>query len=208
MTHNKPVTTSAARNVFLFAFLIFYTFSTSAQTTYSVSSDSDSYASVHYKGTAWISKQEQYRSCQYNLVNVIDSFLFIQINIAGIEIGKGLVTPTHILFINKVEKKYYQGDYSIFKHLTGFETDFHTLQAIINGFPVSLPEETEITYSGERFSKDEHSFFKTLTGKYGDFEIEIEVKKITFNSVPEVSAIVPKNYTQIIFDLHEDEDDE
>jgi hypothetical protein len=44
------------------------------------------------------------------------------------------------------------------------DVDFYTLQAIFNDFPVTLPEEIEISYSGKRFSKDEHSFFKTLTG--------------------------------------------
>ncbi|MDR0207285.1 MAG: DUF4292 domain-containing protein [Bacteroidales bacterium] len=192
----------------LFYFLLFsfsFTFSFSfsfAQNTYSTSADSTvkSYISVYYRGTAWISKEAESRSCQYNLVNVIDSFLYVQVNVAGIEIGRAIATPCNILFINKLEKQYYQGDYVFFKHFTGLDVDFYTLQAIVNDFPVSLPEEIEITYSGERFSKDEYSFFRTLTGKYDIFEIEIGVKKVTFNKVPEVSATIPKNCIQLFID--------
>jgi len=185
------------RNYLLYFLLFSFSYSF-AQNTYSTATES--YSSVHYKGTAWVSKQGEYRSCQYNLVNVIDSFLFVQINAAGIEIGRALATPDNILFINKLEKKYYQGDYSFFTHFTGLDVDFYTLQAIFNDFPVALSEEIEITYSGERFSKDEHSFFKTLTGKYDVFEIEIGVKKVTFNNVPEVSATIPKNCTPLYFE--------
>jgi len=184
---------------FLFLYFLLFAYSYSfAQSTYTASPES--YTSVHYKGTAWVSKQGEYRSCQYNLVNVIDSFLYVQINAAGFEIGRALATPDNILFINKLEKKYYQGDYSFFTHFTGLDIDFYTLQAIFNDFPVTLPEEIELTYSGERFSKDEHSFFKTLTGKYDVFEIEIGVKKVTFNNVPDVSAVVPKNFVQLTID--------
>jgi hypothetical protein len=149
-----------------------------------------------------ITASEQYRSCQYNLVNVIDSFLFVQINVAGIDIGKVLATPTNILLINKIEKKYYQGDYSFFQHFIDIDLNFYTIQALFNNFPFSIPVEVELSYQKE-FSSGDYSFFQTILCKYEKFEVEIEVKKVTFNEIPEVSAIIPKNFTQIFFNEEE-----
>jgi len=192
--HISLRTSNAARNLFLMAlFIILASASSWAQTT-----DSTSYSSIHYKGRALVSANEEFRSCQFNLVNVVDSFLYIQINVAGLEIGRALATPVNILLINKIEKKYYEGDYSFFQKLIGFDVDFYAIQAIFNGFPFSLPEGVAISYQGENIS-DGFTFFKTFTGEYENYALELEVKKVTFNEVPEVSATVPKNYAAINF---------
>lgn len=180
---------------FLSLFFIF-----SIVTTFAQTNDTISYRSIYYKGSAWVSKDDQYRHCQFNLINVIDSFLYIQVNVAGIEIGRALANPDKILLINKFEKNYYDGDYTALQILLGIDFDFNTLQAIFNGIPVSVPENVEISYQGVS-TFDEHSFFKILTCEsfnYG-YKLELEIKKITFDDVPAVSVTVPKNFTPIIF---------
>jgi len=154
-----------------------------------------SYSSIHYRGSVVISIGEQIHSAQYNLVNVIDSFLYIQLN-AVIEVGRILLTPDKILFINKLERNYYEGDYSIVQHLIDVDIDFYTIQAIFNGFPVDVPDEVTLFYAGEQ-----DSFFKRLIFESIDYELQlqVEVKKVTFNDAPKVSATVPRNFTAIEF---------
>jgi len=188
------------------SFLFLLTFSSFAQTQDSTSYDvlptphpvprTPDYTSVHYRGSAMISINEQFQTCQINFVNVIDSFLYIHLNVAGLEIGRVLAKPDSFLLINKLQRNFYQGDYSFFENLVGLEVDFYTIQAIFNRFPVSIPEDLELSYQGEN---EGYPFYQTLICESEDYELKIEVKKITFNSAPKVSAVVPKGYNEILF---------
>jgi hypothetical protein len=184
-----------ARNLFLSIFFCFFCFSLSfAQTTDSILS----YHSIHYRGSAEIEINEQTFTCQYNFVNVIDSFLYIQLNIGPIEAGRALITPNTVLYINKLQKNYYEGDYSFFQHLLDLDIDFYAIQAIFNGFPVYVSEEIELSYQGKSVF-DEYTFFNTLTCEYENLSVRLDVKKVTFNDVPKVGATVSKNFTVISF---------
>ena len=158
------------------------------------------YHSIHYKGTAMIEIDEQIFSGQLNFVNVIDSFLYMQLNVAGFEAGRVLLTPDNILFINKLQKKYYEGDYTFFQQFIDVDIDFYTIQAIFNNFPTTVPEDVMLSYEGELIA-DDHLFFNILTCEHEEYplKLKIEVKKVTFNDVPKVSATVPKNYSAIRF---------
>ena len=185
---------SIARNLLLIIFIsLFCIISSFAHPIDSISS----YRSIHYKGTVEIMVNDQNFLCQYNFVNVMDSFLYIQLNAGPIEAGRALITPDHVLYINKLQKNYYEGDYSFFQHVLSLDIDFYAIQAIFNRFPVSVPEDVELSYHGESF-RDGFSFFKILTVENEDFTIQLEIKKVTFNDVPKVSAAVPKNYDAII----------
>ena len=158
-----------------------------------------SYTSLHYKGSVTINMDNQTYNGQFNLVNVIDSFLYIQLN-SFIEVGRVLLTPDQFLLVNKLQKNYYEGDYSIFQHLIDVDIDFYTLQAIFNGFPVDVPDGVALSYEGEP-----DSFFNKLLFESTDYELnlQLEVKKVTFNDAPKVSISVPRNFTAIKF-LEED----
>jgi len=178
-------------------FLIFAIHFSMAQATDSIPTvDSvSSYHSIHYKGAATIEIDEQVFSGQFNFVNVIDSFLYMQLN-AGIEAGRILLTPDNILFINKLQKNYYDGDYTFLEQLIDVDIDFYTIQAIFNNFPITVPEELLLSYD-----RDEHSFFNTLIfeHEYYPIKLKLDIKKVTFNDIPKVSATVPKNFTTIRF---------
>ena len=136
--------------------------------------------------------------CQYNAVSVIDSFLYIQLNIGAIEAGRAIATPDKVLYINKLQKKFYEGDYEVFEKLLDMEIDFYTLQDVFNGTPATPPEGVELSYQRDSLSY-EYPFFSKLTCQYYLLSLMLDVKKVTFNSVPAVSAVVPKNYTTIDF---------
>ena len=174
--------------------LIFVVTFSFAQTT-----DSDStstYHAIHYRGSVWVGNNEQFHHCQVNFVNVIDSFLYIHLNIAGIEIGRALATPTDIVFIDKFQKEFYAGDYAVFQQILGMEIDFYMLQNMLNGFPTEVPYGVSLSYQGELL-KEEYPLFKTLLCQKDQYSLEMDIKKVTFNDVPEVSAPIPKNFKPI-----------
>ena len=154
------------------------------------------YRSFHYRGSATVNFDGQIHNCQFNLVNVVDSVLYIQLNVAGIEIGRALATPTNVLFINKFQKEFFSGNYSVFTDLLNMEVDYFMLQSIFSGAPTRLPDGIELFYQRDDLSYD-YPFFSSLTGEYYGSSLRIDVKKVTFNVIPEVSAAIPKNYTPI-----------
>jgi len=179
------------RNLFFIAFfLIFATHSLSAQETDSLSY----YKSIYYKGTALIEFNEQIHNCQFNFVNVVDSFLYIQFNVIGIEMCRVFATPDIVVIINKLEKTFYYGDYFILQTVTGIDFDFYMLQNIFNGVSDTLPFGFDVSYSGE-LSVDEYTFFKTLYCEHEMFSLKMDIKKVTFDDVPAVTAVIPRNFT-------------
>ena len=179
------------RTLFFIAFfLIFATHSLWAQETDSVSY----YKSIYYKGTAQIELNEQLHHCQFNFVNVVDSFLYIQLNIAGIEMGRVFATPDIVIIINKLEKTFYYGNYFILQTVTGIDLEFYSLQNMFNGVPDSLPPGFEVSYNGE-LNVNESTFFKTLHCEHEKFSLKLDIKKVTFDDVPAVTAAIPRNYT-------------
>ena len=177
----------------IFCFFCFYcAFFSFAQTTDSTSY----YTSVHYKGSANIVLGEELQGCQFNVISVRDSFLYVQVNVAGIEAGRVMATPDNFLFINKLQKKYYNGDYTLFEQMLEMEIDFVILQEIFNGTETFPPEGLELTYQRDSLSY-EYPFFNLLLCEYYGLSLKLDVKKVTFNTVPEVSATIPKNYTII-----------
>ncbi|MCL2246025.1 MAG: DUF4292 domain-containing protein [Lentimicrobiaceae bacterium] len=156
------------------------------------------FTSVHYRGAATVAINEQSQTCQFTIVNVIDSFLYVQLHVGAIEIGRALATPDNILFINKLQRNYYQGDYFIFDKILYTTLDFYTLQGILNGSLIAPPEELELAYQRDSVSY-EYPFFNTLFCEYFAHSLKLDLKKVTFNSPPNVSVSIPKNYTVIDF---------
>ena len=184
----------------VFCFLCLYAIPTFAQTPNATTLIPDSsiinYASVHYRGNATLNMDAQRHECQFSIVNVIDSFLYIQLNFGPLEVGRALTTPDSIVFINKLQKKYYNGDYSIFEKILDLPLDFYTVQGILNGSFTTPPEEFELVYQRDSLSY-EYPFFNTLFCAYSNLTLKLDVKKVTFNAAPNVSANILKSYTEI-----------
>jgi hypothetical protein len=62
-----------------------------------------------------------------------DSIIWGSINFMGIPMVKFYLTPTQIKYYNKIEKKYYTGDYHKIKDLIGTELNFKHLQDLLLG---------------------------------------------------------------------------
>lgn len=64
------------------------------------------------------------------IVNRRDSLLYLNINKFGIEIARVVLTKDTISMINRFEKTYYRGDYSIVSKLYGISLTFDMIQSI------------------------------------------------------------------------------
>jgi hypothetical protein len=183
------------KKIFAAIFFCFFVLTSSfAQTSDSVSS----YQSIHYRGVATINMEGQQVSGQFNYMNEIDSFFFVQLNVGGFEAGRILATPNDVVYINKLQRNYYKGGYAFFRQFIDVEIDFYTLQAIFNGVSIDLPEGVILSYEGKTA---ENVFFSTLLCEHEEhpLQLKLEIKKVNFENIPKVSAVVPKNYTEIMF---------
>ncbi len=65
------------------------------------------------------------------LVNRRDSIIYLNINKFGIELARAIFTPDSILMVNRFEKTYYKGDYSIITRMYGVSLSFDFIQSIL-----------------------------------------------------------------------------
>ena len=69
-----------------------------------------------------------------------DSIIWMTGDFLGLTVIKAIVTPERVAFYNKIEKKYFDGDYELLKNMLGVDVSFKMLQSLIVGdalFPVN-----------------------------------------------------------------------
>lgn len=72
-----------------------------------------------------------------------DSALWISFSLLGIEGARILATKDTVRFLDRVNSKYFVGDYAFLSELLNTEIDFEMLQAILIGNPVSFYDDDE-----------------------------------------------------------------
>lgn len=88
----------------------------------------------------WISYQmkinmredDEQLAFQCFVVNRTDSLIYLNLNKSGIELARVVLTPDSVILVNKLEKQFYRGDYSIMNKMFGFPLDFQMAQSILN----------------------------------------------------------------------------
>lgn len=91
------------------------------------------YSWVTYRCKANYTFKGNEGECNLFFVNKIDSIIYCNINIAGIEIVRLVLTPEKLIYVNKLNKTYYLGDYTFFNSIAGLPVTFDMVQAIMNG---------------------------------------------------------------------------
>jgi hypothetical protein len=76
-------------------------------------------------------KQEQMGELSLFMVIRKDSIIYINASKMAIELGRIVLTPDSVKYINHLNSKYYVGDYSIVERLLGFPADFYMLQSLL-----------------------------------------------------------------------------
>lgn len=94
--------------------------------------DTVGYQWISYKAKVDFTGDKLNNSCQLFFVNKIDSIIYLNFHVSGVEIMRVVMTPELVTLVNKLDHAYYQGDYSIFSKLAGVRADFYFIQALFN----------------------------------------------------------------------------
>ena len=65
-----------------------------------------------------------------------DSIIWGSINILGIPVIKIMITPGNIRYYNKLDKTYYDGDFSFISNQLGADLNFNNIQNLLLGNPI------------------------------------------------------------------------
>jgi len=60
-----------------------------------------------------------------------DSIIWLSISPLMVEVVRCKFTPDSLYFLNKVDKEYYAGDYSLIRKITGYDINFKSMQSIL-----------------------------------------------------------------------------
>lgn len=65
-------------------------------------------------------------------VNRIDSIIYLNVNKSGIELARIVFTPDSVIYVNKLEHKYYCGQYEFTEKILGLKLNFDIIQSLLN----------------------------------------------------------------------------
>ena len=88
---------------------------------------------ISYRGRMNITLKNRNYGFQIFYVNRIDSIIYLNINISGIELARLTATPKEVVFVNKMSKEYYKGDYKFLTSMFDFPINFDMVQSLLNG---------------------------------------------------------------------------
>jgi hypothetical protein len=184
------------------------------------------YQWVSYQAKIDFSFEKNIQHCQLFFVNRIDSIIYLHVSFSGIELGRMVLTPDSVFFVNKIAGSYYRGDYALLYNLLTFNLDFYTIQAIFNGvdFPKrpspQLHQEIKcnssnlivenrvedlvtqnqaiVSYSDYAYT-DSLPFFNSLIIKQEEnqFELKAALRKVRFNVAGPTGITIPDKFSEI-----------
>lgn len=158
---------------------------------------------ITYRGKADIIDTGGTRTCNFYMVNRIDSILYLNIHAYGIEVMRVVFTPDSIIFVNKLTSQYYKGTYAPIAAFLPFAVDFQTVQALFNGDMEHLPQYKRLSFEYTNFMPVDStsSFFTEFTFKELSRVIEVRGKiKVIRLNVPGVTSIkIPDKFEPITF---------
>jgi hypothetical protein len=97
--------------------------------------------SISFKDNAKYVNADKSTSMKANVRMVTDSAIWMSISGYGYEAVRILATPDSLKFIDKLEKKYYEGDYSFFESKLGVRLQFSDLQSVLLGHSLGLRDD-------------------------------------------------------------------
>ena len=156
---------------------------------------------VSYRGNANINFDGKKYQCSYYMVNRIDSILYLNLSLMGIEIARLVATPKEVTFVNKLSNEYYKGDYAFVEKYLKAKADFYTLQAVFNGDEAKLKAYQDITVSYHRIidAGSNRPFFDSfsMSMNNGKRKVDAQVKNLKFNTPGPTSIKIPENFKEM-----------
>lgn len=156
---------------------------------------------ITYRGKLDVTDPGGTHSCNFYMVNRIDSILYLNLHAMGIEIARVVLTPDSITYVNKLTYQYYQGTYEPFRKVFPFPVDFQLAQAMVNGDTEKLPQGQGLSFEYFNFEPVDSAsvFFTEFTFKELNRLIEANGKiKVIRLNVPGVTNIkIPESFERI-----------
>lgn len=90
------------------------------------------YQWISYKAKIDLQGNGINNNCQAFFVNRIDSIIYLNLHVSGVEIIRVVLTPAEVIMVNKLDQTFFQGDYERCTQVLGFQFDFDFVQSIFN----------------------------------------------------------------------------
>lgn len=161
------------------------------------------YEWLSYRGKAELSDTGGTRTCNFFMVNRIDSLVYLNVHASGIEFIRVVFTPDSFTYVNKLTYQYYKGTYAPLRLLTHLPLDFQLIQALFNGNDEQLPKRQKLSFDYRNFAAVDtsQSFFTEFDFKDLDHVLEIRavLKNIRFNIPGPTSIRIPEKFEELKF---------
>lgn len=161
----------------------------------------ENYQWVSYRGKANLTDTGGVRSCNFFIVNRIDSIIYLNISTSGMEIMRAVFTPETITYVNKLNYNYYQGNYEPLKHLLKMPLTFELTQAIVNADLPLLEQIPDYAFEYDNYMPVDstQSFFYHFVWKDLNRVLSIEgnIKKVRIDIPGPTGIRIPERFTEI-----------
>jgi hypothetical protein len=127
--------------------------------------------------TVFIKANVDYSSAKQNLSLVADirikknEIILISIKILGITMAKALITPEKVQYYEKINGKYFEGDYKILSNWLGTDLDFQKVQNILLGQAIDNLSKSEYVLTMEDNNPKLSEVTVQNTSKYYIFDL-------------------------------------
>lgn len=159
------------------------------------------YTWVNYRGTANVDFDGKKYQCSYYMVNRVDSILYLNLSMMGIELARLVATPAEVIFVNKLSSEYYKGDYAFVEKYLKAKADFYTLQAIFNGDESKLKAipGLSVSYHPIIDATSGRPFFDSfnVSMNNGQRKADVQVKVLKFNTPGPTGIKIPEGFNEM-----------
>ncbi len=159
------------------------------------------YQWISYRGSADVRFDGRDVACNYYMVNRLDSIIYLNLSVFGIELARLVARPDGVIFVNKLSKEYYKGDYKVVEKYLKFPADYYTMQSIFNGDTMTVQKIDAVTarYNWHYYSELKRTLFDQLSisvnGKDQRIVIKVTNPKI---DVPGPTSIkIPEGFSRM-----------
>lgn len=159
------------------------------------------YEWISYRGKADIVDTGGTRTCNFFMVNRVDSIIYLNISAYGIEVMRAVLTPDSVKYVNKLTYQYYCGTYAPLRLLLKRPVDFALVQDLFQGFGDERLEHSRFAceYHDYAAVDSTQSFFTELVLKdlHQLMEIRAHLKVIRFNVPGPTGIRIPEKFKEL-----------
>lgn len=105
------------------------------------------FSTVYIKANAKYKDDKNSQSVTAEIKIKNDEVILVSIRFLGITMAKALITPTEVKYYDKINQKYFEGDYALLSQWLGTDLDYQKVQNILLGNPMDDLTKSKFTVS-------------------------------------------------------------